>query len=114
MHELSIAMSIIDMASEEASRRGARIEAIHLKLGPLCGVIKEALVSAYELAREGSALDGSRLEIEDVPIVTWCDRCQAERTVASVQEIVCSVCGAPTPDIRKGRELEIVALEISS
>ncbi len=35
MHELSIAMSILEIAGEEAERRGnAQVEAIHLKIGP--------------------------------------------------------------------------------
>ena len=36
MHELSIAMSIVDIAGEEAERRGhSCITAVHVKLGPL-------------------------------------------------------------------------------
>jgi Zn finger protein HypA/HybF involved in hydrogenase expression len=36
MHELSIAMSIVDLVQEEAnSRRGFQVEAVHLKLGQL-------------------------------------------------------------------------------
>ena len=35
MHELSIATSIIDMAQEEAEKRGVRVLAVHLKLGPI-------------------------------------------------------------------------------
>ena len=53
MHELSIAMSILDVAGEEVEHHGgARVEAIHIRLGPLAGVVKEALLSAYELASE--------------------------------------------------------------
>ena len=33
MHELSIAMSIVDMAQEEAERRKVYIDAVHLELG---------------------------------------------------------------------------------
>ena len=32
MHELSIAMSIVEMAQEEALHRGVRFNAVHLKL----------------------------------------------------------------------------------
>ena len=102
-------MSMVDVASEEAQRRGA---AIHLKLGPLSGVVKEALLSAYELACERSPLEGSRLVIEDVPLLVFCPDCAAERPVVSVQEICCRVCGTPTPEIISGRELEVTALEI--
>ena len=42
MHELSIALAILDAASEEAERHGGGvISAIHVRLGPLAGVIKE-------------------------------------------------------------------------
>ena len=67
MHELSIALSILDFAAEEAERRGGRVVAVHLRLGPLSGVVKEALLSAYELAREGTPLAAAALVVEEVP-----------------------------------------------
>src|SRR5471032_3336946 len=57
MHELSIAMSIVEMAQEEADQRGgARVNAVYLKLGALAGVVKDALLLSYELACEGTGL----------------------------------------------------------
>jgi hydrogenase nickel incorporation protein HypA/HybF len=114
MHELSIALAVLDVAAEEAGRRGGRVAAVHLKLGPLSGVVKEALVSAYDLAREGTPLAGAELVIEEAPLVAWCPACAANRNPASVFEMSCPVCGAPTPDVVGGRELEVVALEIES
>ena len=113
MHELSIAMSMIEMASEEATRRGgAQVSAIHLRLGPLSGVVREALLFSYEVACEGTLLEGSQLVIEDVPVVVYCEACLGERTLASVQHFCCPDCGAPTPLVVRGKELEVVALEI--
>lgn len=113
MHELSIALSILELAADEAERLGdVRVWAIHLKLGPLAGVVKDALLSAYELAREGSSLEETQLVIEEVPLVAYCPACEAERAVVSVQQICCIDCGAPTPKIVSGRELEVTALEI--
>src|SRR5258707_1168069 len=72
MHELSIALSMIEMATEEAERRGGvRVNALHIKLGPLSGVVKDALLFSYEVATGGTMLEGSRLVIEDVPIVIY-------------------------------------------
>jgi hydrogenase nickel incorporation protein HypA/HybF len=68
MHELSIAMSIVELAEEEADRRGVQVNAVHLKLGALSGVVKEALLSCYEMACEGTPLERSRLLVEDVPV----------------------------------------------
>ncbi len=62
MHELSIAMSIVELAQEEAGRRGdIRIKAVHLRLGALSGVVKDALLSSYEMACDDTPLEGSRL-----------------------------------------------------
>jgi hydrogenase nickel incorporation protein HypA/HybF len=68
MHELSIAISILEIAEEESEQRGnTAVEAIHLKLGAMSGVVKEALASAFELAVEQSAFPNCRLVIEEIP-----------------------------------------------
>src|SRR5271165_3352139 len=78
MHELSIAMSIIEMAAEEAESRKVRVEAVYLKLGGLSGVVKVALLSCYEMACEGTPLQGSRLIIDEVPVAIFCAKCNAQ------------------------------------
>ncbi len=114
MHELSIALSILDVAEEEMERRGnVAVEAIYLKLGPLSGVVKEALLSAYELAREQTPFASARLVIEDMPIIIFCSRCGTERPVRSVQEMRCAECDAPADQIIHGRELQLSALELA-
>lgn len=113
MHELSIAMSMIEMAAEESARRGGvQVCAIHLKLGPLSGVVREALLFSYEVACEGTPLEGSRLVIEDVPVVVFCPECSEEQTLDSIRSFLCPACESPTPQVLRGRELEVVALEI--
>jgi hydrogenase nickel incorporation protein HypA/HybF len=116
MHEFSIAMSILDCAAEESERRGdAKVVAVHLRLGPLSGVVKEALLWAYEMASEVfevSQCAGSKLVVEDVPVTAFCPTCGVEREIESIQEICCPACRTPTPDVRGGRELEVTALEI--
>jgi hydrogenase nickel incorporation protein HypA/HybF len=113
MHELSIALSILDLAAEEADRRGAtRVLGIHLKLGPYSGVAKEALLSAYDIAREGTPLAECALMVEEVSLRANCPTCRMVRDVVSVHKLRCSVCDAPTTDLVSGQEMEIVALEI--
>jgi hydrogenase nickel incorporation protein HypA/HybF len=113
MHELSIAMSIVEMAQEEAERRGdVQVTAVHLKLGALSGVVKEALLSSYEMACEGTPLQGSQLIVEEVAVVVFCSRCQAQRALSSIQLFCCSECRTPASEIVQGKELEVVALEI--
>lgn len=112
MHELSIAMSIVELAEEEAERRGVQLEAVHLKLGALSGVVKEALLSCYEMVCDGTPLQGSRLMIEEVPVVIFCPTCRAERPLRSIQLFCCPECDTPCAEIVHGKELEVVALEI--
>lgn len=112
MHELSIAMSIVEMAEEEADNRGARVSAVHLKLGLLAGVVKDALLSSYELACEGTGLQGSRLIINEIPIVVYCPQCLAPRTLDSIQWFICPECKSPVSEVLHGRELQVVGLEL--
>ena len=112
MHELSIAMGIVDAATDEAQRRGVRVNAVHLRLGALSGVVKDALLFSYEVACQDTPLHGSRLIVEDVPIAVFCPRCEEQRLLASMQSFTCPECGTPTMDIRQGKELEVFALEV--
>ena len=65
MHELSIAISLVDAAIEEAARLGVeRVQAIHLRLGARSGVVPDALATSYEVARQGTPLQAARLVIE--------------------------------------------------
>ena len=114
MHELSIAMSIIEGAYREAMiRGGARVHAVHLKLGPLSGVVKDALLFSYELACEGTPLDGSELIIDEVPVVVYCPNCETDKMLDSIQRFCCPTCGTLTPNVVSGKELELVAIEIT-
>jgi hydrogenase nickel incorporation protein HypA/HybF len=114
MHELSIAMSIIEGASQEASSRGgARVHAVHLKLGPLSGVVKEALLFSYQLACEGTLLEGSQLLIEEVQVVVYCPNCDTEKTLDSIQRFCCPTCGTLTSNVISGKQLELVAIELT-
>lgn len=113
MHELSLALSLIDAVEEEAARHAGAVEAIHLKLGQLSGVVKEALLFGFETAREGTPLAATRLIIEEVPIEVWCAACQARRRVVSPQEFRCAQCGTPATEVVQGKELDLVGLEMT-
>ena len=114
MHELSIALSIIEGVGEEARKHGdAKVCSVHLKLGPLSGVVKEALLFSWQVACEGTPLAGADLLIEDVPVTVFCTVCQSERSLASIQYFFCPVCESATPEVIRGKELQVVALEIA-
>lgn len=112
MHELSIAMNIVEMAEEEAERRNATIDAVHLELGPLSGVVADALLFSYELACSGTRLEGSRLVITEIPIEVFCPECKTQKILNSMQWFCCPECGTPTSEVIHGKELNITALEL--
>jgi hydrogenase nickel incorporation protein HypA/HybF len=113
MHELSIAMSIVDLAEEESQGHGdRRVSAVHLRLGALAGVVKDALLSAYEIACQDTPLAGSQLVIEDVPGIVYCPACDAARPVRGAEWFCCSTCGVIASKIVQGKELELVSLEV--
>jgi hydrogenase nickel incorporation protein HypA/HybF len=113
MHELSIAMSVVEMAEEESQKRGGvRVTSVRMRLGALAGVVKEALLSSYELAIEDTALAGSHLEIEEVSGVVYCPACDAQRPVTGSEWFRCNHCGALASQIVHGKELEVVSLEV--
>jgi hydrogenase nickel incorporation protein HypA/HybF len=113
MHELSIAMSIVELAEEESrSRGGLHVTAVHLRLGSLAGVVKDALLSSYEMACEDTPLKGSQLVVEEVPGIIYCSACDARRPVRSSEWFSCSECGAIASELVQGKELEVFALEV--
>jgi len=114
MHELSIALNIVEIAAEVARKNGAgRVEALYLKLGALSGVVKDALLFSWQLASDGTVLEGSRLVIEEIPITVHCSNCEADRKLDSINKLFCPVCNKATPSLVRGKELEITALEIT-
>jgi hydrogenase nickel incorporation protein HypA/HybF len=115
MHELSIALSMIEQVIEESEARGSlAVEAVHLKLGVFSGVDKNALLFAYELACEGTPLQGSRLVISTVPLLIYCPACMQQRTPVSIYELCCPDCLVPAQDIITGREIEVESLEVAA
>jgi hydrogenase nickel incorporation protein HypA/HybF len=115
MHEMSIALGIVDAAAEELERHGGgRVRSVHLRLGRLSGVFRDALLSAYPLACEGSALEGSSLVITEEAVTAHCPDCDAERPVASVLDLRCGICAGPVTRVLRGRDIEVTAMEVDA
>lgn len=113
MHELSVAYHLVEIAADAAQHAGAqRVAAVHLRLGALAGVERESLLFSYEIAAAGTRLEGSRLEIEDVPAAIYCPTCDTVSRLDTIQLFRCPICSQLSGDVRQGRELEIVSLEL--
>jgi hydrogenase nickel incorporation protein HypA/HybF len=115
VHELSIAVSIVDGALEELRRRGAEeVTAIYVRVGRLSGVDRDALLFSYGLAVQDTALARSRLVIEPVEVAIFCPQCQAERPTRDFPMLICEACGALAGSVVHGNELEMTGMEIVS
>jgi hydrogenase nickel incorporation protein HypA/HybF len=112
MHELGIAHNLVEIACHAAAAAEVkRVAAVHVRLGTLSGVVKDALMFSYDIAAAGTILEGSHLEIEELPVTIYCSTCNKTVVLPGIQDFCCPHCGTPTTDIRQGRELEVVSLE---
>ena len=113
MHELSIAYSVVEIATESARAAGAvRVKEVHVRLGALSGVVKGALEFSYEIACAGTLLEGSVLVVKELPAKVYCKVCEREVELASTQYFCCPVCDTPSGDLRQGREMDVEAIEV--
>jgi len=65
MHELSIAMSLVDAICDELPKLGnVSVQSVRVKVGALSGIAAEALTFAFDVAAEGSPIAGARLDVE--------------------------------------------------
>ncbi|HTT69072.1 MAG TPA: hydrogenase maturation nickel metallochaperone HypA [Gemmatimonadales bacterium] len=112
MHEAGIAQNLIEAVQQRlASEPGARVAAIHVRVGELSGVSTDALDFAFECLAASTPLSGARLVFDPVPLVVACDACGQE---SPVEDLVfrCGVCGSERTRIVSGRELEVRTLEL--
>lgn len=72
MHESSIARHIIERVEDELFRLGGgTVDAVYVRLGRTAGIVRDALRSSFEIAKQHTPLAASRLEIEEVPGTDW-------------------------------------------
>ena len=113
MHEISIIEQVLEIALEQAKKRGAtRIHQLNMRLGEMSGVVPEALQFAFDVATEGTAAEGAILEIDTVPAICYCNNCQIEFQPVDIF-YECPQCGQLSADLHQGREIELSSLEIS-
>jgi hydrogenase nickel incorporation protein HypA/HybF len=113
MHELSIMTEALRMATDAAKFAGAtRVRKLRLRIGSLSGVVPDSLRFAFDVVCRGTMAEGATLEIEAVPAACWCETCLTEfECVDFFNE--CPRCHNVSGELRRGRELDIGAVETS-
>lgn len=113
MHEVGIMQNTLDIALEYAKRQGAaQIHRMTLRIGHLAGVEPEALAFAFDVVTQGTIAEHAQLSIDSIPAVCYCPNCQREFQPSDwIYE--CPECHHFCAEIRQGKELELVSLEVS-
>jgi hydrogenase nickel incorporation protein HypA/HybF len=114
MHEISIALNIIEIAEAKARERNSPcIQTIKIRLGEFTTVVREALEFAFEVARRDTLAENARLEIESVAMVLRCVVCGPVTSPARSVCLLCPQCGLPL-EVVSGEELHVEYIEVES
>ena len=110
MHEFSIAMNIVDIASAYAMKENASvIKEIEIEVGELAGVVIDSLEFSLEAAVKETILEGASRKITTVPGKARCRSCEH---IFNIQDMfmACPLCGSAAPELIQGRELRVKSL----
>ncbi|RMG60070.1 MAG: hydrogenase maturation nickel metallochaperone HypA [Deltaproteobacteria bacterium] len=113
MHEYGIASSIVEALLEAAKEHGAvRVTGVEVRVGVLRGVVPEHLSFFYEHLARGTVLEGSALNIVEVPVDITCPGCGTfpwgEFTLS------CPRCGESGIRVTGGDVLEVSSMEVET
>ncbi|HVK21117.1 MAG TPA: hydrogenase maturation nickel metallochaperone HypA [Actinokineospora sp.] len=109
MHELAITQSVVEAITERLG--DARVTAVRLEVGQLAGVVSDSLRFCFDVAAQGTTVEGARLEIDEPPGRGRCRDCGAERAFHDL--ILLCDCGSADIEILAGRELRIRSVEVA-
>jgi hydrogenase nickel incorporation protein HypA/HybF len=109
VHELSIAESVVQVASRHAE--GRRVTKVYLKVGHLRQVVPSALAFSFELVAHGTPAEGAELEMQQVPATGVCKEC-GEESCLDAFPLQCRSCRSHDLEIIEGEELLVESLEL--
>jgi hydrogenase nickel incorporation protein HypA/HybF len=111
MHELSMALDILDIVRRAVRSDARRVERVHVQVGVQSGVVPDSLAFSFDAVTAGTPLEGVSLEIERIPFRLHCDNCSSICTGENGM-IVCPQCGSTRTIILSGTELRVTSIEI--
>jgi len=112
VHELSIVEALLDQVRQESRAYPAlRVYSIRLRIGALRQVVPETLKFCFAAAVQGTALAGCSLELEQLPAVARCRKCNLTFPVED-NWFQCSQCNESGAELLTGNELELTSLDL--
>jgi hydrogenase nickel incorporation protein HypA/HybF len=110
VHELSLCASIYGIVERAAA--GRRVSVIHLRVGQLRQVVPDTLEYCWSLVSKETALDGSALDLDVVPVTLRCRSCDREDAPRD-HLLLCSQCGSTDVAVVSGEEFLLTSLELA-
>ena len=118
MHELSYVLRLIKQISEYFEKSplepGESVEALLVDVGNTTGVIPDWLDRYYRESTGGTVLEGSRLDINQIPVSIKCRDCGDTYYPEKENRYLCPVCGSKRGEMISGREFFIKKIIIRS
>ena len=112
MHEMSLALSIVEQTREAAAAEGAtRVLEVEIEVGSLAGVLADSLRFCLESAGPAGGLAEASFKIVETTAAGTCLACGARFAAASFH-ICCPACDSVDVSLNGGRELKIRSLTI--
>jgi len=109
VHELAIVESVVDAVTRRLP--GATVTRVHLEIGALSGVVADSIRFCFDLATEGTGLEGATLEITEPAARCRCRACGAEFQPDS--PIMLCRCGSADVAVLAGEELKILSVQVA-
>lgn len=110
MHEMSLAVSLIERVQAEAAKGGlSRVSRVSLEVGSLQSVEPELLQEAFSVVAEGTLAEGAVLEMEVREAQALCHACGSKFEPAYFH-YACPACGKADAEILGGRDLFLRSL----
>lgn len=106
MHELSIAMALVEQIEAIAQKEQiVSVEVVELVLGVYSGVDPKALEFVFPMAVEQTCAAGARLKLEQRGVQVRCESCGHEFSVADYIPSSCELCGGGDLSTSGGQEI---------
>ncbi len=107
MHELSIVMSIVDLAEEQVKKNNAlKVDRIELDIGTMAGVEFSALEFAWSAGVKNTVLESAERQINHIEGRARCMLCDKEFTVTEPFQ-PCPSCNDYMNEFLQGKELRV-------
>jgi hydrogenase nickel incorporation protein HypA/HybF len=114
MHEASIAISLIETVSDLCQQEGYNsIESVRLKVGRAAGILPDALLFAFDVAKSDTIAKKAELIIEYVPLGGVCCDCGSQFDSEERYIFACPACKSSAIKITRGDELQIIDMEVN-